>query len=70
MANNGKLGGISVFRVTFNSLAKGISSTHTLSAKGFSDEILALLHHCKKTRSPVTVALIKQWLADVEEERL
>ena len=30
-------------------------------------KILTLLHHCKKTRSPVTVALIKQWLAGREK---
>jgi hypothetical protein len=32
-----------------------------------SHEILSLLHHCKKTRSPVTVVLIKQWLAGREK---
>lgn len=32
-----------------------------------SREILSLLHHCKKTHSPVTVALIKQWLAGREK---
>ncbi|MEO6994397.1 MAG: hypothetical protein ABI273_12255 [Lacunisphaera sp.] len=29
-------------------------------------EIITFLHHCKKTHSPVTVALIKQWLASHE----
>ena len=29
-------------------------------------EILTFLHHCKKTRSPATVILIKQWLASRE----
>ncbi len=29
-------------------------------------EIITFLHHCKKTHSPATVALAKQWLADRE----
>lgn len=31
-------------------------------------EIITFLHHCKKTRSPATVALIKQWLATRETQ--
>lgn len=31
-------------------------------------EIITFLHHCKKTRSPATVALIRQWLVDRESD--
>lgn len=40
-------------------LSPAVQASHTR-------EILTLLHHCKKTHSPVTVALIMQWLAGRE----
>jgi hypothetical protein len=32
-----------------------------------SREIITFLHHCKKTHSPVSVELIRQWLANREK---
>ena len=42
-----------------SNLSPVVISSHTRA-------ILTLLHHCKKSHSPVTVVLIKQWLKDNE----
>jgi integron integrase len=45
--------------LALSNLSPVVKASHTR-------EILTFLHHCKRTRSPVTVALIKQWLAGRE----
>ena len=45
--------------LAFSNLSPAVKASHTR-------EVLAFLHHCKKMRSPVSVVLIRQWLASRE----
>ncbi len=46
--------------------ALALSNLPPLVTASHTREILTFLHHCKKTRSPATVVLIKQWLGGRE----
>jgi integron integrase len=46
--------------------ALALSNLSPLIQSSHTREIITFLHHCKKTHSPATVVLIKQWLGEQE----
>jgi len=46
--------------------ALALSNLTSVEKSSHARQIITFLHHCKKSRSPVTVALIRQWLASRE----